>query len=67
MSYQDRLDGKISLEQYEEVQAEVHAELHRIESDIEKLSNRNFKYKEQGSEIIELLRGFKEVYLAADL
>jgi len=67
LSYQDRLDGKISLEQYGEVQAEVHAELHRIESDIEKLSNRNFKYKEQGSEIIELLRGFKEVYLAADL
>ena len=67
LSYLDRLDGKISLEQYEQVQAEAHAELSRIESEIKKLSNRNFKYKEQGSEIIELLRGFKDVYLAADL
>jgi len=67
LSYLDRLDGRISLEQYEQVQAEAHAELHRIELEIKKLSNRNFKYKEQGSEIIELLRGFKDVYLAADL
>ena len=34
---------------------------------IDRMARHNVKYKEQGSEIIELLRGFKEVYLAADL
>jgi DNA invertase Pin-like site-specific DNA recombinase len=67
ISYRDRLDGKISLEQFEEVQAGAQADLHRIESNIEKLSQRNFKYREQGSRVLELLNGMKAVYKRADL
>ncbi|MGA2532714.1 MAG: hypothetical protein ABSG19_06710 [Candidatus Aminicenantales bacterium] len=37
------------------------------EADIEKLGRINRKYKEEGSTVIDLLRGFKEIYQAADL
>jgi site-specific DNA recombinase len=67
LSYRDRLDGKISLEQYEEVQAELQTDLHRIESDIEKLGSHNFRYREQGSQILRLLQGVKDMYHNADL
>jgi hypothetical protein len=67
LSYRNRLDGKISLEQYEEVQTGAQADLHRIGEDIEKLSQRNFKYREQGSRVLELLNGMKDVYRNADL
>lgn len=67
LSYRDRLDGKISLEQYEEVQVELQADLHRIESDIEKLGNHNFRYREQGSQVLKLLQGMRDTYHNADL
>ena len=67
ISYQDRLDEKISLEQYEEVQAAVQADLHRIASDIARLSQHNFQYREQGSRVLELLKGVKDAYHNADL
>jgi hypothetical protein len=67
LSYRDRLDGKISLEQYEEVQAGAQADLHRIGADIERLSQHNFKYREQGSRVLELLKGVKDAYHNADL
>lgn len=67
LSYRDRLDGRISPEQYEEVQAELQADLHRIESDIEKLGSHNFRYREQGSQVLKLLQGVKDTYHNADL
>ncbi len=65
--YQDRLDGTITKEQYKEKQAAIQQELRNVKADIEKLSCYNSKYKEEGSTIIELIKGFKETYLAADL
>ena len=55
------------MEHYEEVQAEVQADLDRIGVDLDRLGRHNLKYKEQGSLVIELLRGVKEVYSKADL
>ena len=66
LSYQDRLDEKITLSQYEEVTAEVQADLDRISADLDRLGRHNVKFREQGSLVIELLRGVKEVYSKAD-
>lgn len=65
--YQDRLDGTITKEEYLEKKVAFQRELEMVQLAIDKMARHNLKYKEQGSEIIELLRGFKEVYLAADL
>ncbi len=66
LSYRDRLDEKISMEQYEEVQAEVQADLDQISADLDRLGRHNVKFREQGSLVIELLKGVKEVYSKAD-
>ena len=69
LCYKDRLDEKISsdsLEQYEEVVAETQAALDRISADIDRLGRHNTKFREQGSLVIELLKGVKEVYSKAD-
>ena len=66
LCYQDRLNEKITLEQYEEVTAEVQADLDRISADLDRLGRHNVKFREQGSLVIELLRGVKEVYSKAD-
>jgi DNA invertase Pin-like site-specific DNA recombinase len=65
--YQDRLDGTITKEQYLERQAAIQLELRSIQADVEKLGRHNARYREEGSAIIDLLKGFKETYLAADL
>lgn len=65
--YQDRLDGTITKEEYVEKRLVIQRDLDIIQSAKDRMARHNVKYKEQGSEIIELLRGFKEVYLAADL
>ncbi len=64
--YQDRLDGTITKEQYKDKQAGIQQDLRNVQADIEKLGRHNAKYKEEGSAIIDLLKGFKETYLAAD-
>ncbi|MGB8959340.1 MAG: hypothetical protein WCC00_10080, partial [Candidatus Aminicenantales bacterium] len=56
LCYQDRLDEKISLGQYQEVTAEVQADLDRISADLDRLGRHNVKFREQGSLVIELLR-----------
>jgi len=65
--YQDRLDGVLSKEQYLENQEAIQKDLRDIKADIEKLGQVNRKYKEEGSTILDLLKGFKKTYLAADL
>jgi hypothetical protein len=65
LSYQDRLDGHLTVEQYDEISAEVQADLNRIEADIGQLSRHNIKYREQGSQLLELFRDVKEVYRRA--
>ena len=67
MIYQDRLDGTISKEEYIEKRGIFQRDLDVIQASIDKLAQSNTNYKEHGLEIIELLRGFKGVYLAADL
>ncbi len=67
LSYQDRLDGRLTAEQYDEISAEVQADLNRVESDIAGLSRHNVKYREQGSRMLELLGGIKDVYEKADM
>ena len=65
--YQDRLDGTITKEEYLEKKVVFQRDVDMTQLAIDRMARHNVKYKEQGSEIIELLRGFKEVYLAADL
>jgi hypothetical protein len=65
--YDDRLDGTITKEQYLEKQEAIQLDLRNIKADIEKLGRVNSKYRDEGSTIIDLLGGFKEIYLAADL
>jgi DNA invertase Pin-like site-specific DNA recombinase len=65
--YSDRLDEKITIEHYEEVRAETQAELDRIKAAMERLTHRNSKAKEQGSQILAILRDVKDVYHQVDL
>ena len=65
--YDDRLDGTITKEQYKEKQVAIERDLGSIQADIEKLGRINRKYKEEGSTVIDLLNGFKDIYQAADL
>jgi hypothetical protein len=51
---------------YEEVVAETQADLDRISADIDRLGRHNTKFRGQGSLVIELLKGVKEVYSRAD-
>jgi len=66
ISYKDRLDGRITAEQYDGISAETEADLRWIHAEMEKLSRHNIKYREQGSQLLELLRDVKEVYRRAD-
>ena len=65
--YQDRLDGTITKDEYLEKRVVIQHDLDIANAARDRMARHNVKYKEQGSEIIELLRGFKDVYLAADL
>jgi DNA invertase Pin-like site-specific DNA recombinase len=65
--YKDRLDGTITKEEYLGKKVIFQRDVDMTQSVIDRMALHNVKYKEQGSEIIELLRGFKDVYLAADL
>lgn len=64
--YEDRLNGILTGEQYKEKQTSIQAELSRIQSDIDRLGKTNLRYKEEGSTILELLKGFKQTYLKQD-
>lgn len=67
LMYHDRLDDKITIEAYQEIHAETQAELDRIAAAIKHLGHRNLKAKEQGVQILSILRGVKEVYHQVDL
>ncbi len=64
--YDDRLDGTVTKEQYQEKKTAIESEMRAVQADIEKLSRLNGRFREEGSTIIELLGGFKKTYLAAD-
>jgi site-specific DNA recombinase len=66
MAYQDRLDGHISLERYKEVEMGIQEEMSQVQADLSRLGVRNLQYKSEGSQVLELVRGFKETYLRAD-
>ncbi len=66
LCYQDRLDGHLSIDQYNEVSAEVQADLTRAQAEIAKLNQHNIEYREQGSQVLELLHGVKDVYSKAN-
>jgi len=65
--YEDRLNGIISVDQYKVKQCEIQNELKDIDGQIEKLGKYNIKYKEEGSRILELLNGFRKIYVGQDL
>lgn len=64
--YQDRLDGTITKDQYRQKQTAFQEDLRRIKAELEKLERVNKKFREEGSTILDLLKGFKETYEAAD-
>jgi site-specific DNA recombinase len=64
--YDDRLNRVISSEEYQQRADVIKSDLARIAEDIAKLGNRNFKYKEEGILILDILSGLKETYSKAD-
>lgn len=64
--YDDRLREVISVDLYKAKSGEIQTEIDRIEADLRTLGTRNLGYKEEGSTILELLRGVKDAYLAQD-
>jgi len=65
--YEDRLNGVISIEQYKTHRQRIENELGQIQIAMERLNRVNFDYKEQGSTVLELLKGFKRIYLKQSL
>ncbi len=65
--YSDRLESILSKEEYLEKAAAIKADLDRIQLETAKLGVRNYHYKEQGSQVLELMKGMKSVYHNADL
>jgi DNA invertase Pin-like site-specific DNA recombinase len=65
LSYQDRLDGILPVEDFKAVQRETQARLDEILSEIKHLGHQNVKAKEQGSLVLELLHGVKTIYQQA--
>jgi len=60
-------DGVLNKEQYKAKQSEYSARMAQVEEDLKSLDRTNLKYKEQGAEILDLLRHFPEYYRKADL
>lgn len=67
LMYRDRLDEKITIEEYEAIRAETQMDLDRITKEFESLGRRNRKAREQGVQVLSLLRDAKKVYTEADL
>lgn len=51
---------------YKAKSQEVQVEIDRLKADLRTLGTRNLGYKEEGSTILELLRGVKDAYVAQD-
>jgi len=60
-------DGTITKEEYMSKKKEAVAVIARTQADIDNLRRFNLRYKEQGVEIIDLIKGFKKIYEEADL
>jgi site-specific DNA recombinase len=59
-------DGLISKEEYKKRKLEYSERLARVESDLKGLDKVNLEYKEQGAEILDLLRHFPDYYRKAN-
>jgi hypothetical protein len=66
LMYQDRLDGRITGERFQRHQEATLARIAEIESRLASAHVANAAYQEQGSQILDLLKGFKAAYAAAD-
>ena len=57
----------ISKDEYKARRNEIQSDLARIQAEIGRLNRRNIEYKEHGIDVLELLKGFKKIYLSQDL
>jgi len=64
--YEDRLAGKLSADEYMRFKDKIQSEIGSVQSRLAKLSKHNFDYKDQGSAILDVLKGFREVYATQD-
>lgn len=64
--YEDRLNGVITVEEYKAKRLEKQEALRQTESDIARLERQNFSAQDEGSTILELLKGFRETYMKQD-
>jgi len=65
MMYQDRLDGKINAERFTRLQDSTLARIAECEARLATARVANADYMEQGSAILDLLKGFKEAFVVA--
>lgn len=65
--YQDHLDQRITPEEYTAHRERIQSELASITEQMEGLTAINLAWQEQGTTIIDLLRGFKVAYQNADI
>jgi site-specific DNA recombinase len=61
--YEDRLAKIISVDDYTRQRTKIEGELSDIRDQIERLTEHNLDYQHQGSEILELLKGFRDTYV----
>lgn len=59
-------DGLISKDEYKQKKIEYSERIAQVESDLKGLDKINLQYKEQGAEILDLLRNFPAYYKKAD-
>lgn len=64
--YEDRIDGRISVEQYDTKAKEKEAELKDTEESVARMTDSNINYREQGIEIIDMTQAVSEAYRASD-
>jgi len=64
--YQDHIDGKISAERFARLQEATLARIAECEAKMAAARTDNAAYQEQGSTILDLLKGFKEAFVASD-
>jgi hypothetical protein len=65
--YEDRLNGIITVEEYKAKRLEKQESLGQTESEMYGLEQQNYFAQDEGSTILELLRGFRATYMKQDL
>jgi hypothetical protein len=66
LMYQDRLERKVSAERFTRLQEATLARIAECEAKMATARTDNAAYQEQGSTILDLLKGFKEAFVEAD-